>query len=183
MDRKEVLRLAFKFSMKEEGGDKYTDDKRDAGGPTKYGMALNYNKDTIPDKDGNGIINAKDVMLLEEKDALKMYEDRYWRPNIKPEYPDALSFMMVDMCLNPGPGITPKLLQQALNKCGNNLSVDGKIGKLTIAAIKKTSLTALLSALSKERLSYYESRPKFDIYGKGWSARTKRCLTEAMKLI
>ena len=34
MDRKEVLRRAFGFSMSEEGRDKFTDDKRDAGGPT-----------------------------------------------------------------------------------------------------------------------------------------------------
>ena len=52
MDRKEVLRRAFGFSMSEEGRDKYTDDHRDAGGPTKWGMALNYNRDIIPDKDG-----------------------------------------------------------------------------------------------------------------------------------
>ena len=125
MDRKEVLRRAFGFSMSEEGRDKFTDDKRDAGGPTKWGMALNYNRDIIPDKDGNGVIDAADVKQLTEADALVMYEKRYWRPNIKPEYPDALAFMLVDMMLNPGPGATPKLLQQALKACGQKVDVDG----------------------------------------------------------
>lgn len=37
----------------------YTNDPRDPGGPTKYGIALNANRAAIPDKDGNGIINAE----------------------------------------------------------------------------------------------------------------------------
>ena len=77
MDRKEVLRRAFGFSMGEEGRDKYTNDPRDAGGPTRWGMALNYNRDIMPDKDGNGVIDAADVKLLTEADALAMYEKRY----------------------------------------------------------------------------------------------------------
>lgn len=99
------------------------------GGPTKWGMALNYNRDIMPDKDGNGRIDATDVKLLTESDALVMYEKRYWRPNIKPEYPDALAFMLVDMMLNPGPGATPRLLQQALKACGQKVDVDGDIGE------------------------------------------------------
>ena len=182
MDRKEVLRRAFSFSMGEEGRDKYTDDPRDAGGPTKWGMALNYNRDIIPDKDGNGIINAADVQQLTEADALAMYEKRYWRPNIKPEYPDALAFMLVDMMLNPGPGATPRLLQRALNACGQKVDVDGDIGGQSLAAVSAVNLLALLRALAEQRLAYYQSRPKFSVYGKGWTARTRRCLDAALQM-
>ena len=182
MDRKEVLRRAFSFSMGEEGRDKYTDDPRDAGGPTKWGMALNYNRDIIPDKDGNGIINAADVQQLTEADALDMYEKRYWRPNIKPEYTDALAFMLVDMMLNPGPGATPRLLQKALNACGQKVDVDGDIGGQSLAAVSAVNLLALLRALAEQRLAYYQSRPKFSVYGKGWTARTRRCLDAALQM-
>lgn len=182
MDRKEVLRRAFSFSMGEEGRDKYTDDPRDAGGPTKWGMALNYNRDIIPDKDGNGIINAADVQQLTEADALAMYEKRYWRPNIKPEYPDALAFMLVDMMLNPGPGATPRLLQKACNACGQKVDVDGDIGGQSLAAVSVVNPLALLRALADQRLAYYQSRPKFPVYGKGWTARTRRCLDAALQM-
>lgn len=182
MDRKEVLRRAFGFSMGEEGRDKFTDDKRDAGGPTKWGMALNYNRDIMPDKDGNGVIDAADVKLLAEADALAMYEKRYWRPSIKPEYPDALAFMLVDMMLNPGPGATPKLLQKALNACGKNVDVDGCVGGQTLAAVAAVDLVSLLRALADQRLAYYQSRPKFPVYGKGWTGRTRRCLEASLQI-
>ena len=182
MDRKEVLRRAFSFSMGEEGRDKYTDDPRDAGGPTKWGMALNYNRDIMPDKDGNGRIDAADVKQLTEPDALVMYEKRYWRPNIKPEYPNALAFMLVDMMLNPGPGAAPKLLQQALNDCGQHVDVDGDVGGQTLAAVTTVDLVSLLRALADQRLAYYQSRPKFPVYGKGWTSRTRRCLEAALQM-
>lgn len=182
MDRKEVLRRAFSFSMGEEGRDKYTDDPRDAGGPTKWGMALNYNRDIMPDKDGNGIIDAADVRQLTEADALAMYEKCYWRPNIKPEYTDALAFMLVDMMLNPGPGATPRLLQKALNACGQKVDVDGDIGGQSLAAVSVVNPLALLRALADQRLAYYQSRPKFSVYGKGWTARTRRCLDAALQM-
>lgn len=185
MDRKEVLRRAFGFSMSEEGRDKYTDDPRDAGGPTKWGMALNYNRDIMPDKDGNGRIDAADVKQLTEADALVMYEKRYWRPSIKPEYPAALAFMLVDMMLNPGPGASPKLLQQALNDCGQRVDVDGDVGGQTLAAVAAVAavdLVPLLRALADQRLAYYQSRPKFPVYGRGWTGRTKRCLEAALQI-
>ena len=182
MDRKEILRRAFIFSELEEGRDKYTNDPRDAGGPTKWGMALNYNRDIMPDKDGNGIIDENDVRLLEEPDALVMYEKRYWRPNIKPEYPNALAFMLVDMMLNPGQGAAPKLLQKALNDCGQHVDVDGDIGGQTLAAVAAVDLVALLHALADQRLAYYQSRPKFPVFGRGWTGRTRRCLEAALQI-
>ena len=185
MDRKEVLRRAFIFSELEEGRDKYTNDPRDAGGPTKWGMALNYNRDIMPDKDGNGVIDAADVKQLTEADALVMYEKRYWRPNIKPEYPAALAFMLVDMMLNPGPGAAPRLLQQALCTCGQKVDVDGDVGGQTLAAVAAVAavdLVPLLRALADQRLAYYQSRPKFPVYGRGWTGRTKRCLEAALQI-
>ncbi|WP_417292767.1 glycoside hydrolase family 108 protein [Desulfovibrio porci] len=182
MDRKEVLRRAFGFSMGEEGRDKYTNDPRDAGGPTRWGMALNYNRDIMPDKDGNGVIDAADVKQLTEADALAMYEKRYWRPGIKPEYPDALAFMLADMMLNPGPGATPRLLQKSLNACGQKVDVDGDIGGQTLAAVASVDLVSLLRALADQRLAYYRSRPRFPVYGRGWTSRTRRCLEAALQI-
>lgn len=178
----DILSLSFAFSMSEEGRDKYTDDPRDPGGPTKYGIALNYNRKVIPDKDGNGVIDAADVRLLTEADALKIYADVYWRPNKCDQYPPALALLMADMVFNPGPGAAPKLLQQALNRCGALLTVDGKVGPATMSAIAGAHLSVLLAALSMERLEYYATRAGWSTYGKGWARRTMRCLDAAMRI-
>ncbi|WP_302413500.1 glycoside hydrolase family 108 protein [uncultured Desulfovibrio sp.] len=185
MDRTELLRRAFAFSMAEEGGATYTDDARDPGGPTKWGVALNYNREAIPDKDGNGVITAEDVRRLTAADALAIYTERYWRPHIRAEYPDALAFMLADMVFNPGPGAAPRLLQQACTACGRRIDADGYVGPQTLAAVAALAaqdLPALLRALAEQRQAYYRSRPGWPAYGRGWSARTRRCLEAALQL-
>lgn len=182
MDRNDLMRMAFQFSMAEEGRDTYTDDPKDPGGPTKYGVALNFNRDAIPDKDGNGVIDASDVQRLTEADALAIYANRYWRPHIREEYPPALAFLLADMVFNPGPGATPWLLQKALCACGQSVQVDGDIGGETLGAVAAVDLSGLLHALAAQRLAYYQSRKGWPRYGRGWTARTNRCLSAALRL-
>ena len=73
-----LLQLAFDFSMQEEGGATYTNDPEDPGGPTKWGVALNFNRGAIPDKNGDGKIDAADVRLLTREDAMRIYRQNYW---------------------------------------------------------------------------------------------------------
>ena len=61
MLKESTLMRAFRFTMDAEGGATYTNDPRDPGGPTKYGVALNFNLGTIPDKNGDGKITIYDV--------------------------------------------------------------------------------------------------------------------------
>lgn len=181
-DMQQVEALAFAFSMSEEGGEKYTDDPADAGGPTKWGIALNYNRQAIPDKDGNGVIDARDVMLLTEADALKIYRQDYWQKHGCDKYPPALAFVMADMCLNPGPGAAPRLLQQALNGLGAGLAEDGQVGPATMTAIGRVDMEALLSELAARRQIYYATRSKYSRYGLGWTRRSTRCLYWALRV-
>ena len=44
-------------------------------------------------------------------------------------------------------------------------------------------LEELLAALADERLRYYQSRRGWPTYGRGWTARTRRCLEEARRLL
>lgn len=178
------LALAFAFSMQEEGRARYTNDPRDPGGPTKYGIALNYNRTVIPDKDGNGVIDARDVRQLTEDDARRIYETVYWTPHKCDRLPAPLAVMYADMVFNPGPGAAPKLLQQALNEaCGARLAVDGKIGPATLAAVERARLEPLLVELAAQRQCYYAGRPGWGTYGKGWTRRTLRCLTATYSMI
>lgn len=184
MENPSIVQLAFAFSMNEEGREKYTNDPRDAGGPTKYGIALNYNRSVIPDKDGNGVIDARDVQLLSESDARTIYQTVYWTPNKCDALPPALAFMFADMVFNPGPGAAPKLLQKSLNQaCNVILSVDGKIGPATLAAVCGADLSRLLPELASQRALYYVTRPGWQTYGTGWTRRTMRCLACATSIL
>lgn len=184
-DMDEIRDLAFDFCMREEGGCKYTNDPADPGGPTKYGVALNYNRSVIPDKDGNGVIDARDVQALTEADARSIYREVYWNRNRCNQLPGALAFMYGDMVFNPGPGAAPKLLQQSLNALGANLLVDGMLGPQTLAeaAVQcRADAPALLGELCARRAQYYASRPGFGRYGLGWLRRSQRCLASALRL-
>lgn len=178
---------AFRFTMREEGGAKYTNDPRDPGGPTKYGVALHFNRDSIPDKDGDGDVDARDVQLLEELDALAIFRDQYWRPGKCDALPDALALAHADTLYNIGPGAAPRILQRAVNACGLSIAVDGKIGPATLAAIlhitKAGRLDVLLREQAGERLRYYKTRQGWPVYGRGWSARTQRCLAACLAML
>lgn len=181
-----VRALAFDFTMAEEGREKYTDDPRDPGGPTKYGVALNYNRDVIPDKDGNGVIDARDVKLLDEADARRIYTEKYWKPNRCDAMPGPVAFMYADMVFNPGPGAAANLLQKSLVALGASIAVDGRVGPATLAAMGQVWLkdpAALLAELTARRQQYYGTRGGFATYGLGWARRSDRCLTAALRLL
>ena len=160
MDQSRLIDLAFDFCMRAEGNATYTDDPDDAGGPTKFGLALNYNRDVLPDKNGDGYINAADVRLLEREDARQVWERVYWRGNGCHLLPDALAFIYADMVFNPGPGAAPKLLQQALRGLGCSVAVDGIIGAETREAIGRCDPGELLVELTAQRLRYYGTRSR-----------------------
>lgn len=182
----EIRALAFDFCMEQEGGDAYTNDPHDPGGPTKYGIALNYNRKVIPDKDGNGVIDAADVLLLTEADARKIYDEVYWRPNRCDAMPGPVAFIYADMVFNPGAGAAASLLQRSLVSLGAHIATDGKVGPATLAALGKVWLAdgaGLLTELTARRQQYYGTRGGFARYGLGWSRRADRCLTAALRLL
>lgn len=182
----EIRELCFDFIMKEEGGSLYTNDPQDPGGPTKYGIALNYNRSVIPDKNGDGVVNAADVQALDENDARKIFREVYWNRNKCGWLPGPFAFMMGDMVFNPGPGAAAKILQQSLNSFGSRLAVDGAMGPLTLAeagVLAKKDPVGVLREMTARRVQYYASRPNYGRYGLGWLRRSERCLIAALRIL
>ena len=183
LSSEEVIRQAMISILEFEGGATYTDDPDDAGGPTKFGVALNFNRDVIPDKNGDGRITAEDVKLLDKSDALGIFRTKYWDRNGCDALPPPLAFEYVDMVVNPGPGAAPKLLQRALRGLGADIAVDGRVGPRTLAAIDAFTLRDVITRLADERILYYRSRPKFWKYGRGWTRRATLCRDRALALL
>lgn len=93
---------AFELIIGLEGG--YTDDPDDPGGPTKYGIAQNYNKE----------VDVKNLTLNEAKG---IYYRKYWLPAgcNEAEYP--MDICLFDGAVNPqdDPDMPFKGNQELLN--------------------------------------------------------------------
>lgn len=125
------LELALKFTLPFEGG--YSYDKDDPGGETKYGI----DTPTFDMAKSKGLVKSQTVKDLTLEEAQKIYEELYYKPAKCDEMPAWLAVMVFDTAVNQGIGTAIRLLQQALNKFGADLTVDGEIGAETLGAIKK----------------------------------------------
>ena len=117
-----------------EGG--YTNDKKDSGGATKYGITEEVAR-------RYGYIS--DMKLLPKSLAFEIYSKRYWDSMMLDEVEKLskeIASEMIDIGINQGVGRASEFLQRSLNVLNNNgkmysdLIVDGDIGAKTIMALK-----------------------------------------------
>lgn len=113
--------------LKWEGGSKFTDDKIDKGGKTKYGVTEATWRRLGTDKDLDGDVDGEDVRLLEESDFRMILKIGYW-DTWKADYINnqSIANVLVDWVWGSGVhGI--KIPQQLLG-----VVADGNVGKITI---------------------------------------------------
>lgn len=132
--------IANKFTQKWEKG--YVNHPNDPGGATYNGVSLRFLKQTGTDINGDGVINAKDILdLYRRKDQARVNEIFYkafWRdPALDRFISLPLQCVLFDSNVNTGRTQTIKFLQRALNMSGHNLAVDGKTGPKTLGAVQK----------------------------------------------
>jgi len=144
--------------IEREGGSKITNDPSDPGGLTKYGISKRSNPDV-------------DIEKLTLKDAVNIYNKRYWMPSKVYHLKSSLQEMYFDMVVNMGQRRAVKILQKACNSKGCKLVVDGLIGKNTLAASKKIDN----SRLKVFRILFYtdlvDRKPKLADFIVGWLRR------------
>ena len=107
--------------LKHEGG--YVNDPDDAGGETNYGIS----KKAFPDID---------IKNLTRKEAKEIYKNEYWDKSKVEKVPKRLRHIYFDMCVNFGTSGAISVLQRSANSRGSKLSIDGKLGPLTLGSIK-----------------------------------------------
>lgn len=124
----------------EDEGERYTNDPRDAGGPTKYGIT----QMTLASWRGKPV-TPEDVRLMQKPEAELIYRHMYFiEPGFSKLFPEskAIAAELMDTGVNMGPGVAAKMLQRALNVFNNggqlykDIAVDGKIGEATVAALR-----------------------------------------------
>lgn len=131
--------IANVFTQKWEKG--YVNHPKDPGGATYNGVSLRFLKQTGTDINGDGVIDARDILeLYRKKDQANVDEiffKAFWRDQKLDQYPClSLQISLYDTGVNTGRTQTAKFLQRACNAVSPSakLDVDGIIGKKSLAA-------------------------------------------------
>ena len=149
--------------------DKYTNNKKDKGGPTKYGICLATWRRVGYDKNGDGVLNEEDVKLLTEEDFHRVFKQNYWNACKADKIQDqSVANMLVDFAYNSGVSKAVKHLQLVLG-----ITADGIIGNKTLFAINKSNGKRLFEAFKKDRKAYLKRIAAGDqrVFLKGWLRR------------
>jgi len=130
----EVNRVILKYE-----GTTYTNDPRDAGGPTKYGWTLRTYKQIYPDA------TVDDIKNLTEQRALDLYEIHFWdRYGARYITDNELAATVLLAQINLGYKRPNILLQQMTNAfCDSNLQIDGLLGHDSIHAVNRCKSTQI----------------------------------------
>jgi len=139
----------------------YSDDPRDKGGQTVYGIARNYNKewdgwdivdnlllmldrDDLFDPDEELVEIVKAIQGCPEvlDSAAEYLHQKYYAGTFCEKLPEPMNWLFYDMNINMGKGGAIKVLQQAINYYhdNKNIMVDGAFGARTEKAFKNTLL-------------------------------------------
>ena len=142
---------AFELVIAQEGG--YSNDSRDSGGQTKWGIS----KTAYPDVD---IYN----LTLEQAKAI--YKRDYWDAVKGDELPYPMNIFVFDSAVNQGVAPAIKMLQKAVS-----VAQDGILGRDTLFAVKRKFGKEILALYMAERAMRYTGTRSFDVFGRGWLKR------------
>lgn len=151
----------------------YTNNPKDRGGPTKFGITL----ETLAAYRGTKC-TAADVQALEESEARSIYEKVFIDdPEFNLINDNGTAALLIDWGVMSGPSHPIKALQTILNMRGAKLKVDGVMGQQTATAANSFFQASAL------RLLLVDSKILFHIddvvanpgelrYLRGWVTRT-----------
>lgn len=140
---------AFEIVIGLEGG--YSNNPNDPGGETNYGIC----KRAYPNEDIKNLTldRAKEIYYLD-----------YWSKCKCDDMPSGIDIVLFDCAVNQGQITAIKLLQKSLD-----ISVDGKVGDLTITAARHNR-DAIIGYFTERALSYMQLN-SFRTFGRGWLNR------------
>jgi lysozyme family protein len=145
---------AFTRIVALEGG--YSDDPRDPGGKTKFGITEAVAR-------AHGYIGAMQALPLDV--AGEIYRASYWDACRCDNLPWPLSLYVFDAAVNQGVQPAIKMLQRSLDTVQ-----DGLIGSQTLALAAKSSGWHASRFMAIRALRYIATRG-CDPYGPGWLTR------------
>jgi lysozyme family protein len=172
-----------------EGG--FSDDPKDPGGATKYGISLRFLRSLAPelgDVDGDGDIDADDILALTPDKARELYRAHFWTALDLDYIPAVAALLLFDTAINMGCVRAVKILQETLNLFCHKVDVDGKIGAQTKTAVRRVSTyhnDGFGDRFCLRRMAHYsaivERNGDLSRFMRGWVNRTVALSEEVRK--
>ncbi len=185
----DIKTQATAFTRREEGP--YTDDARDSGnwstGITGHGRLIGSNMGVgapalIAWLGPKVAVTAVTMRQLSITTYLAIATAKYWRPLSCDSLPEPVALMVFDFGWNCGISTSARILQEALGFMGDAL--DGDIGPGTLHVMAGVNaIDGFVTKLGNLQEAHYRGLYNFDIYGKGWIARTERRKLAAQALV
>lgn len=156
---KENWQASIDAVLHSEGG--YVNDPRDNGGMTNLGVTKRAWEAWVDHP-----VDEAEMRSLTPEMVEPFYRTGYWDACKCDELPLGIDYAVFDFAVNSGVGRASKTLQEAVGA-----SVDGVIGKNTIAAAAKHDPSELIKLFGAKKEMFYRSLGNFRIYGRGWLRR------------
>lgn len=153
-----------------EGG--YVDHPRDPGGCTNLGIT----RRTLQDWRGRAT-TCQDVRALTMREAGDIYRARYWDAVQAASLPPGLDLLVFDCAVNSGPAQAARWLQRAVG-----VADDGRIGPVTLAAVKRHSAGGMIFAIVGARMAFLRLLSTWGEFGKGWERRVTAVQADALRM-
>lgn len=162
---------ALKLVLRHEGG--FVNHPRDPGGATNKGITLaTFRRYVKP----NGTV--ADLKALTVEQAGIVYRRQYWDAVLGAELPSGVDYAVFDFAVNSGPHRAAQYLQRAAGVS----AVDGRIGPMTLAAVRRMPADELINRLCDTRLAFLRRLKTWPTFGRGWSNRIKGVRKNAVEM-
>lgn len=156
---KENFDLFLTEVLKHEGG--YADHPKDPGGATNLGITIG----TLSSWLGRPATKTE-VKALTVKDVAPIYRKNYWDRVRGDDLPSGVDIAVGDFAVNSGVSRSVSYLQEVVG-----VAPDGKIGPITMAAVRNQPPTKVIEGLCDRRLAFLRRLSTFPTFGRGWTTR------------
>lgn len=143
-----------------EGG--YSNHPRDPGGATMKGVTQRVYDDFRV----NRRLPPRSVKHIQPAEIEEIYRKQYWNAVKGDDLPAGVDYAVFDLAVNSGTNRAIRFLQRAAG-----VLEDGKLGPVTLAAVKAIPPKLLVDAICDERICFLKSLSTFSTFGKGWTRR------------
>ncbi len=154
-----------------------SNDKRDPGGTTNWGVSLRFLRTIGLDINGDGDIDAEDIIGLTKPASIEIYRKYWWN---KYKYDRFKSIEIVaktfDLSVNMGAVSAHKILQRSCNNfIKNKLKIDGILGDKTLFfanSLEPETLRQAMRLCARDRyMQILAANPAMEWCKKGWMNR------------